>query len=143
MTRAIHKRDRRHLITVGLLPTTKDGGCLSGFQIEAVAPALDFISVHIYPEKGKVDEAMAVLRQFAVGKPVVVEETFPLSCSGAELREFLLSSRQCACGWMGHYSGESISKLEALRQSGKITIGQSLWLEWLRIFQETGPAMAP
>jgi hypothetical protein len=143
MTRAIHKRDHRHLITVGLLPTTRDGGCLSGFQIQAVAPALDFISVHIYPEKGKVDEAMAILRQFAVGKPVVIEETFPLSCSGLELKEFLFNSRHYASGWMGHYSGESISQLEALRRSGKITVGQSLWLEWLKIFQETGPAMFP
>jgi hypothetical protein len=108
-----------------------------------VAPALDFISVHIYPEKGKVDEAMAILRQFAVGKPVVIEETFPLSCSGPELKEFLFNSRHYASGWMGHYSGESISQLEALRRSGKITVGQSLWLEWLKIFQETGPAMFP
>ena len=91
------------------------GRGFSGFRPETVAPFLDYISVHIYPEKGKVNEAMATLQQFAVGKPVVVEETFPLSCSGAELREFLLGSRQCACGWMGHYSGESISKLEALR----------------------------
>jgi hypothetical protein len=55
----------------------------------------------------------------------------------------LLESRQYACGWIGHYNGESVSKLETLRQSGKITAGQSLWLEWLRIFQETKPAMLP
>jgi hypothetical protein len=143
MTRAIHKRDRSHLITVGLLPTAKDGGCLSGFEIRTVAPVLDFVSVHIYPEKGKVGDATAILGQFAVGKPVVIEETFPLTCSESELREFLLESRQYACGWIGHYNGESVSKLETLRQSGKITAGQSLWLEWLRIFQETKPAMLP
>ena len=33
---------------------------------------------HIYPERGKVKEALETLKGFAVGKPVVIEETFPL-----------------------------------------------------------------
>jgi hypothetical protein len=142
MTRAIHKHDRRHLITVGMLPITLDTGVYTRFRPKAVAPVLDFISVHIYPETGKVKEALATLQKFAVGKPLVVEETFPLACSGAELKEFLLGSRRYACGWMGHYNGESIRQLEALRQSGKMTIQQSIWLAWLQLFRETGPAMA-
>jgi len=142
MTRAIHKRDRQHLITVGLLPSTRDWGIFSGFGLEEISPALDFISVHIYPEKGKVDEALAGLRKFAVGKPVVVEETFPLYCSAEELKEFLLKSRQYACGWIGHYNGEPIQHLEALRQTGKITAQQSLWLAWLELFREMGQTMA-
>jgi hypothetical protein len=141
MTRAIHKHDRQHLITMGLLPPDRTLGFISGFRPKAVAPALDFISVHIYPEKGKVNEALAILRQFAVGKPVVVEETFPLGCSSAELKEFLLGSRRDACGWVGHYNGESIRQLESIRQSGKMTLQQSMWLAWLRLFQEMGPVM--
>ena len=141
MTAAIHKRDRRHLITVGLLPWDKTWGFISGFPPADVSPALDFISVHIYPEKGKVNEALAMLPKFAVGKPLLIEETFPLACSAVELKEFLLGSRQYACGWIGHYNGESIRQLETLRQSGKLTAGQSLWLAWLQLFQEMKPAM--
>lgn len=64
-----------------LLPWVRGWGHLSGFIPEEVAPDLDFVSVHIYPEKGKVDEALADLKWFAVGKPLVIEETFNLSCS--------------------------------------------------------------
>jgi hypothetical protein len=142
MTRAIHKRDRQHLITVGMLPPTSAWGFFSGFQPKTDAPALDFISVHIYPENGKVKEALAMLAKCAVGKPVVIEETFPLSCSAPELKEFLLGSRRYACGWLGHYNGEPIRQLEALRQSGKITVQQSAWLAWLQLFREMGPVMA-
>ena len=143
MTRAIHKYDGQHLITVGMLPATKNWGFFSGFLPKADAPALDFISIHIYPESGKVKEALAMLRKCAVGKPVVIEETFPLSCSASELKEFLLGSRRYACGWIGHYNGEPIGQLEVLRQSGKMTTEQSAWLAWLQLFREMGPTMAP
>jgi hypothetical protein len=141
MTRAIRQHDQRHLITLGMLPPAKEGGAFSGFPPRTDAPALDFISVHIYPEAGKVNEALATLQQCVVGKPVVIEETFPLTCSASELKEFLLGSRRCACGWIGHYNGETIGELEALRQSGKITAQQSEWLDWLQLFREMGAAM--
>jgi hypothetical protein len=44
---------------------------------EKVADDLDFVSVHLYPKKGQVDEALKTLAGFAVGKPVLIEETFP------------------------------------------------------------------
>ena len=78
---AIRDKDQQHLITVGLLPSTKKRGHFSGFVPEKVASELDFISVHIYPERGKLDEARMVVQQFLVGKPLVIEETFNLTCS--------------------------------------------------------------
>jgi len=36
-----------------------------------------------------------LLQGFRVGKPVVVEETFPLSCTAPELRQFIEGSRKC------------------------------------------------
>ena len=36
-------------------------GLTSGFVPEKVADDLDFVSVHLYPEKGKVDEALKTL----------------------------------------------------------------------------------
>jgi len=93
MTDAIRHRDRAALITVGLLPWSRDWKFLSGFVPEKVGPELDLIRVHLYPDSKKLGEALESLRHFAVGKPVVIEETFPLSCSAAELEEFLRASR--------------------------------------------------
>ena len=138
---AIREQDRSHLITVGLLPWTPPWGHLSGFVPKTVAPELDFISVHIYPEKGKVDEALAGLQKFAVGKPVVIEETFTLTCSIPELEEFIKKSRGVACGWMGHYDGMTIEQLDALRKSKKIKIGQSVYLGFLELFKQLGPTL--
>ncbi|MCA1595194.1 MAG: hypothetical protein LC772_02035, partial [Chloroflexi bacterium] len=54
MTRAIRTRDPKTLITVGLLPWTPQLGFLSGFVPQKIEPEVDFVSVHIYPEAGKV-----------------------------------------------------------------------------------------
>jgi hypothetical protein len=113
----IHKHDPRHLITVGFLPWDPKWGHLSGFVPETVAPELDYLSVHIYPEKDKVDEALMVLKKFAVGKPVVIEETFPLKCSSAEYRQFLEKSRKFAAGWISFYWGKT---REEYRRSGQL-----------------------
>jgi len=134
LTAAIRKRDPLHLITVGLLPWVKGWGFLSGFVPEKVAPDVDFIAVHIYPEAGKPDEAIAILKKFAVGKPVVIEETFPLSCSSDDLRKFLLDSRGIACGWIGHYSGQTIQELIARDTTQPAR--PNLWLAWLKLFKE-------
>jgi hypothetical protein len=96
-----------------------------------IAPELDFIAVHLYPEKGKVKEAMEMLSGFAMGKPVVIEEMFPLRCSLAEFEEFLDQSRNSASGWIGFYWGKT--PLEC-RQSN--TIQDALMLGWLEIFQK-------
>ncbi len=134
MVAAIRRRDRQHLITIGMLP-------MWGMSQMAVGSELDFIAVHIYPEKGKVDEALRTLKRFDVGKPIVVEETFPLSCGVADLRQFLLQSRGLAAGWIGHYPEESLAELETLRQSKKITLAQSVYLSWLDLFSEIGSEM--
>jgi hypothetical protein len=139
LSAAIRKRDRVHPITVGQLPWDRKWGHLSGFIPEKVAPHLDYISVHIYPESGKVDEALEGLKKFAVGKPVVIEETFNLSCSPQEVEEFIRRSRGTACGWMGHYDGKTIADLKALQNSGKITIAESIWLNWLEVFRKLAP----
>lgn len=134
MVAAIRKQDRQHLVTIGMLPAW-------GVSQKAVGPELDFIAVHIYPEKGKVAEAMRTLKQFDVGKPIVVEETFPLSCGVPELRQFLLQSRGLAAGWIGQYPNESPAELESLRQSKKLTIPQAMYLSWIDLFREIGPEM--
>jgi hypothetical protein len=141
LTKAIRAEDRRHLITVGLLPSTPQWGHFSGFVPGEIAPELDFICVHVYPERGKVDEAINTLKGFAVGKPLVIEETFPLTCPASDLEQFLLKSRGIACGWVGHYGGQTIESFEALERSKEITIAQALMLDWLKLFRKLKPAM--
>jgi hypothetical protein len=134
MVAAIRKHDRVHPITIGMLPAW-------GLPLQAVAPELDFIAVHIYPGAGKVSEALANLKQFDIGKPVMVEETFPLSCGVGDERDFLLQSRGIAAGWIGQYPNETPGQLLALRRSGRITAGQAAYLSWIELFREIGPRM--
>lgn len=129
---AIRKQDPRHLITVGLVPWSLDRpGLTSGFVPKEIAPELDFLAVHIYPEKGKVKEAMETLSGFAVGKPVVIEEMFPLKCPLPEFEQFLDESRKHASGWIGFYWGKTA---EECRRSN--TIRDAVMLRWLEFFQK-------
>jgi hypothetical protein len=96
-----------------------------------IVPELDFLAVHLYPEKGKLKEATETLSGFAVGKPVIVEEMFPLSCSLAEFEEFLDDSRKTASGWIGFYWGKTPQEC---RQSN--TLQDALMLGWLETFQK-------
>ncbi len=127
---AIRRRDRRHLVTVGMLPWPEG----SGFVLKEIAPELDFLSVHIYPEKQKVGEALGTLRAFSVGKPVVVEEMFPLHCTMDDLASFVDQSSKTARGWIGFYWGKTAADC---RKSGKIADAMTAgWLEW---FERHGP----
>ena len=142
MSAAIRKHDRRALITVGLLPWSRQWKHLSGFVPEKIAPHLDFISVHIYPDRKLPEEAMEALRVCAVGKPVVVEETFPLSCDGQQFESFMRASREVACGWIVHYDGATPDDLDALEKAGKLTMTQAIYREALRSFIQLRPEIA-
>ncbi len=132
---AIRKRDQRHLITVGLLPNSLPGSAwASGFAPRKVAGKLDFISVHLYPKTGKLAEDLKTLKGFQIGKPVVIEETFPLSCTAADLKEFIGRSKVSATGWIGFYWGQTPSEL-----SKSTNINDSITAAWLKLFQEMNP----
>jgi hypothetical protein len=141
LSAAIHERDTSHMITVGQMPSTPAWGHFSGFVPEKVAPELDYISVHIYPESKKIDEAIKTLRGFSVGKPVVIEETFPLTCTSDELKEFLLQSRGIATGWVGHYGDDSLPELIALDAQKKLTLPQAFMMSWLKLFRDSKDQM--
>ncbi|MGQ9574851.1 MAG: cellulase family glycosylhydrolase [Thermoguttaceae bacterium] len=135
---AIRKHDRRHLITVGLVPwSLPRPGLTSGFVPEQIAGQLDFLSVHLYPEAGRVAEAIETLKGFSVGKPVLVEEFFPLRCSPQELERFLEDSKETAAGWVGFYWGKTP---EECRRSN--TIADAITLGWLELFQRRAKTIA-
>lgn len=129
---AVRRLDARHLITVGLVDWSLDRpGLTSGFVPDKVAGSLDFLCVHLYPESGKLEAAMETLAGFAADKPVIIEETFPLKCSGAEFTAFLDRSAEHASGWIGFYWGKT---REECRQSQGLA--DALMLHWLDLFAE-------
>ena len=101
------------------------------FVPDKVSDDLDFLCVHIYPQGKKVDEALGVLHGFAAfGKPVVIEETFPLSCSQEEFEEFMDNSAKDAAGWIGFFWGQTPEDLKDAK-----TIGDVVTRNWLEYFQ--------
>lgn len=133
MVAAIRTHDQAHLITMGMLPFPG--------AYKAVAEQLDFVSPHLYPKSGKVDDEIKLLKQFAWDKPIVIGETFPLSCGVEDERDFLLQSRASARGWIGHWPDESPVKLAELKATGQATIHNAIWLSWVELFRELGPQM--
>jgi hypothetical protein len=128
---AIRKQDRRHLITVGMLPNSLETPkSQSGFAPRKVSGSLDFISVHIYPESKKLEQNLQNLAGFDIGKPLVVEEIFPLRCTPAELGQFMMKSPQVD-GWIGFYWGQTREELRAEK-----TMQAAFMLQWLDFFSE-------
>jgi len=129
LTTAVRKVDPKHLITVGLVDWSLDRkGLTSGFVPEKVAADLDFVAVHLYPEAGKLDEALETLKGFNVGTPVIVEETFPLKCSAKDLLGFMEKSKPHAAGWISFYWGQVPADSK--------TIGDAILRDWLERIQK-------
>ncbi len=129
---AIRTQDKRHLITVGEIPWALSfPGAKPLFHSKEVGPGLDFVSVHFYPKKGEVDKAFKALAVYELGKPLVIEEMFPLECGVEDLDAFIEGSRTMADGWIGFYWGKTIEEYakEKLDIGGVMTKG---WLEYFK-----------
>jgi hypothetical protein len=131
LTAAIRHIDDRHLITVGVIPWSYEfKGANPLFYSPEVGGPLDFVSVHFYPKKNDVAGALAALRVYELGKPLVVEEFFPLRCSVDEARQFIDGSRSFVDGWISFYWGETLEE----NRRGK-EIQHAIMAEWLEYFQ--------
>ena len=136
MIAAIRKHDDRHMVTVGVIPwahTFPNAKPL--FYSEEVGENLDFVSVHFYPKKGEVNNALTALKAYDVGKPLVIEETSPLWCSEEEFDAFIDASRESVDGYVGFYWGKTID--EYSRPS--IDMAGSIMRNWLEYFRTKGP----
>lgn len=133
LARAVREVDPDALVTVGLVHWSLPGkGLYSGFDPAVVAPELDFLCVHIYPERGNVRESLDRLAGFDVGKPVVLEETFPLKAGIKEFDEFLRQASPKLAGWLSFYWGKTIEEHRASR-----TIPDAMMREFLDYFVRT------
>ncbi len=137
LTAAIREQDDDALITVGVIPWAQVfPGAKPLFYAPQVAKHLDFVSVHFYPKAGEVEKTIAALRVYDVGKPMVVEETFPLSCSIEELDQFIDGTNDVVDGWISHYFGKTI---EEHKQGKEFT--DALMVKFLEHWREKGKAM--
>jgi len=131
LTEAIRREDPRHMITLGAIPWAHHfPGAKPLFYSPEVSGPLDFVSVHFYPRAGKVDAALAALDVYEIGKPLVVEEIFPLHCSGEEALEFIDGSKSHADGWVSFYWGQTIDQCEA-----KGDLPSAITAAWLKSFK--------
>jgi endo-1,4-beta-mannosidase len=136
MVNSIRKYDRRHLITIGLfmieygLPENS-----SGFGPMQIGSELDFIRLHLYPEANNIDQWVNVLMRSAqAGKPVIIEEIFPLKCDVKTLENFIERTSGIASGLIGFYWGKTPTEL---KQSEKMT--DQVTLQWIKLFQQMNP----
>ncbi len=133
---AIRAHDPRRLITVGVIPWAHVfPGAPPLFYSPAVAQHLDFVSVHFYPKSGEIEKALKALRTYDIGKPLVIEEMFPLACSVEELDAFIEGSRDIASGWIGFYWGQTI---EETRDDSK-GIASAITRTWLEYARDKAP----
>lgn len=139
MVNAVRQQDKKHLITVGFVDWSLDRpGLTSGFDPLKVAEKLDFLAVHVYPAAGKVNEALETLKGFQIGKPVVVEETFPLKCSHDEMKAFVDRSGENADGWISFFWGKMPDEYQPTS-----SIGDAIISQWLTQFSAMMKAEKP
>lgn len=133
---AIRRQDTNGLITVGVIPWAHafPGAKPVFYSPEARGP-LDFASVHFYPKKGGVAQALAALAVYDVGRPLVVEEMFPLACGIGELDDFITRSRGIADGWVGFYWGMTPEEYA----DGTSGIAGAIMKSWLDYFRRKAP----
>ena len=117
MVDAIRKHDQRHMVTVGIIPWV--------FVFGGGKP--DF---HGPSEVGK---ALTALKAYNLGKPIVIEEMFPLSCGEEELIEFVRKSSDIADGWISFYWGAPAAQLRAVKPPA---LADAITASWLDKFQQ-------
>lgn len=130
----IRAEDSGHLITVGAL------------NPPAFARAVDFHCLHLYPEGVPAgQDCMAVNRErwrkrmaeVPDGKPVVIEEFFPMLLpQGVTFQQaldaMLEATRPRASGWVSFYWGP------AAELNWPTPIARAIYEDWLKLWSETG-----
>lgn len=140
LVKAIRKHDKNHMITLGIIPWAfhfYPNAQKPLFYSEEVGENLDFTSVHFYPKKNEVDIAFKALSAYDLGKPLVIEEMFPLKCGFEEMEQFIDGSRKIADGWITFYWGKTIEDYANMERS----IATAIKKKWLEYFKAKSPEM--
>ena len=135
---AIRSVDDRHLITVGVIPWAQVfKGAKPLFESPEVGGPLDFVSVHFYPKAVDLEESLAALKVYEVGKPLVIEETFPLEAGIDKTAQFIEKTRPFVDGYVSFYWGKTIDE-----NNKKGDVGGALMAQWLERFRALSPYTA-
>lgn len=135
LTTAIRSVDDRTMITVGVIPWAQVfKGAKPLFYAPEVCGPLDFVSIHLYPKAGKLDDDLAATKVYEVGKPLVIEEIFALSAGADETATFIERSRSHVDGWISFYWGKSIEDNKT-----KGDLGGAIVAGWLERFRAMSP----
>jgi hypothetical protein len=135
LTTAVRSVDDRHMITVGVIPWAQVfPGAKPLFYSPEVGGPLDFVSIHLYPKKDKLDADLTALKVYEVGKPLVIEEIFPLSAGFEQTEAFLERSKPIVDGWISFYWGKTIDELKA-----KGDMKGAILAAWLERFRKLSP----
>ncbi|MEM9478733.1 MAG: cellulase family glycosylhydrolase [Verrucomicrobiota bacterium] len=106
LVKAIRSRDETTLVTVGAIPWAFVWPNVKPvFFSPRVSRHLDFVSIHVYPKPGTLEKELPALAVYDIGKPLVIEEIFPMNCSLEELDAFVEGGRDRVDGWISHYFG--------------------------------------
>lgn len=118
---AIHEADNRTPISIGFIGL----GVIAKFN-----DILDYNSMHIYPEAGKVNEAIAIVENNQTSKPLIIEETNWFA-GYDDMRTFINTTmnENLTAGYLSHYHGETIAELEK-----KTDLLSAIQREWYKIF---------
>ena len=81
------------------------------------------------------DKALKAVAVYDIGKPIIIEEMFPLNCSVAEVNQFIEGTRVLASGWISFYWGKTIAQYK--REKG--SIADAMMLNWLEYFVRKAP----
>jgi hypothetical protein len=131
LSTAIRDVDKHTMITVGVIPWAQvfKGAKPLFYSPEASGP-LDFVSIHLYPGKDKLDADLAAMKVYDIGKPLVVEEIFPLNAGFEGTEAFMDKATPPVDGWISFYWGKSIDEYKQKGDIGGAVIGD--WLKRLR-----------
>jgi hypothetical protein len=144
LTAVIRAEDPGRLITVGVIPWSHvwpDAKPI--FYAPEVRDHLDFVSIHLYPKQGDIDRALAAMDAYTVGKPLVIEETFPLACSLEEMDTFLTRSKPRTAGHMSFYWGLRPEEYAATSKAAPpdLQLRNALIRSWLEDFRARAAVM--
>jgi hypothetical protein len=131
---SIRAVDERHMITVGVIPWAQVfKGAKPLFYSPEVSAPLDFVSIHFYPKAVDVKESLAALRVYDVGKPLLIEEIFPIHASIDKTAEFINAAHPSVDGFVSFYWGRTIEELHA-----SATASDQITASWLERFHDLG-----
>lgn len=132
---AVRGADDRRMITVGVIPWAQVfKGAKPLFYSPEVGGPLDFVSVHFYPNAAPVEETLAALKVYDVGKPLVIEEIFPLRADIDKTTDFIKRAQPPADGVLTFYWGKTI---EQNRRAN--TLAAALTAKWHERFRDLAP----